>query len=55
MGVGFEISYDQALYAQYLSLLQVQAKNLEAEMDAEAKEECCLLAHSLWFAHLSFL
>lgn len=32
-----------------------QAKNLETEIDAEAKEECCVLDHSLWFAQLSFL
>jgi hypothetical protein len=30
-------------------------RNLEAGADAETMEECCLLAHSLWFAQPAFL
>ena len=32
-----------------------EAENLEAGADAEAMEECCLLACSPWLAHPAFL
>jgi hypothetical protein len=32
-----------------------QVKDLEAEPDAGAKDECCLLVCSSWLAHLAFL
>jgi hypothetical protein len=44
----------------YISLLQldikeVWARNLESDADAEAVEECCLLACSSWLAQPALL
>lgn len=38
-----------------VSIFSKQGSNLKAETDAEALEECCLLAYSLWLTQPIFL
>lgn len=54
---------DERVYFTYTSIKFItegnqgkhskQGRNYKARVDAEAREECCLLVHSLWFARLA--
>jgi hypothetical protein len=48
-------SYLAYMYLLLLSIKGSQNRNLEAGVDAEAMEGCCLLACSSWLAKPAFL